>query len=52
MVCLEIGWEIKDMLKERIMVIDGAMGTMVQKHKLEEEDFRYSFFGDAPQNAS
>ena len=40
------------MLKERIMVIDGAMGTMVQKHKLEEEDFRYSFLGDAPQSAS
>lgn len=38
----QIGWAIKDMLKERIMVIDGAMGTMVQKHKLEEEDFRNS----------
>ena len=32
--------KIEDILKERIMVIDGAMGTMIQRHKLEEEDFR------------
>jgi 5-methyltetrahydrofolate--homocysteine methyltransferase len=31
---------IKDILKERIMVLDGAMGTMIQKHSLEEADFR------------
>jgi len=31
---------IKEVLKERILVIDGAMGTMIQRHKLEEEDFR------------
>ncbi|WP_020527142.1 homocysteine S-methyltransferase family protein [Flexithrix dorotheae] len=31
---------IKDILKERILVLDGAMGTMIQRHKLEEEDFR------------
>ena len=40
LVYLEIGWEIKDLLKKRILVIDGAMGTMVQRHKLEENDFR------------
>lgn len=28
------------MLKERVLVIDGAMGTMIQRYKLEEEDFR------------
>ena len=28
------------MMKKRIVVIDGAMGTMVQRHKLEEPDFR------------
>ena len=28
-------------MKERIVVIDGAMGTMVQREGLEEEDFRY-----------
>ena len=27
-------------LKERILVLDGAMGTMIQRHKLEEKDFR------------
>ena len=32
------------MLKERIVVLDGPMGTMVQKHKLEEEDFRSFLF--------
>jgi len=31
---------IYDILKERIMVIDGAMGTMIQRHSLTEEDFR------------
>lgn len=27
-------------LQERIIFIDGAMGTMIQRYKLEEEDFR------------
>lgn len=31
---------IQEILKERILVIDGAMGTMIQRHTLEEEDFR------------
>lgn len=31
---------IQDILKERILIIDGAMGTMIQRHTLEEEDFR------------
>jgi len=31
---------IQDILKQRILVIDGAMGTMIQRHKLEEADFR------------
>ena len=31
---------INKIMKERIMVIDGAMGTAVQKYKLSEEDFR------------
>jgi 5-methyltetrahydrofolate--homocysteine methyltransferase len=31
---------IQDCLKERILVIDGAMGTMIQRHKLEEKDYR------------
>jgi 5-methyltetrahydrofolate--homocysteine methyltransferase len=32
--------DIKEILKKRILVLDGAMGTMIQAHKLEEEDFR------------
>ncbi len=31
---------IYDLLKERILILDGAMGTMIQRHKLEEIDFR------------
>lgn len=32
--------KIQDILKERILIIDGAMGTMIQRHTLTEEDFR------------
>jgi len=32
--------DIKKLLKERVLVLDGAMGTMIQKHNLQEEDFR------------
>ena len=38
--------DIKSILKERILVLDGAMGTMIQRHKLEEEDFRKGWFDD------
>jgi 5-methyltetrahydrofolate--homocysteine methyltransferase len=31
---------IQDYLQERILIIDGAMGTMIQRHKLSEEDYR------------
>ena len=31
---------IQDILAQRILVLDGAMGTMVQRYKLEEEDLR------------
>lgn len=31
---------IQEILEKRIMVLDGAMGTMIQRYKLEEEDFR------------
>jgi len=27
-------------LRERILIIDGAMGTMIQRHRLEEDDYR------------
>ena len=39
---------LKETLKKRILVLDGAMGTMIQRHKLEEEDFRGEKFKDHP----
>ena len=36
--------DIKSTIKERILVLDGAMGTMIQRHNLEEEDFRKGWF--------
>jgi 5-methyltetrahydrofolate--homocysteine methyltransferase len=32
--------KIVDILKQKILIIDGAMGTMIQRHKLSEEDYR------------
>ncbi len=32
--------KLKQLLQKRILVLDGAMGTMIQRYKLEEEDFR------------
>jgi 5-methyltetrahydrofolate--homocysteine methyltransferase len=37
---------LQDCLKERILIIDGAMGTMIQRHKLEEQDYRGERFKD------
>ena len=31
---------VSELLKERILVLDGAMGTMIQRHDLQEDDFR------------
>jgi 5-methyltetrahydrofolate--homocysteine methyltransferase len=38
--------ELREILNERILVLDGAWGTMIQRHKLEEEDFRGERFRD------
>lgn len=38
--------DIRDIVKERILILDGAMGTMIQKYGLTEEDFRGSRFAD------
>ena len=32
--------EINKILSNRIMIIDGPLGTMIQQHKLTEEDYR------------
>ena len=39
---------IQDLLKSRIFVLDGAMGTMIQRHKFSEEDYRGARFADYP----
>ena len=38
----------RDALKQRILVLDGAMGTMIQSYKLEEPDYRGERFADHP----
>ena len=37
---------LKELLTQRILIIDGAMGTMIQRHKLEEADYRGERFAD------
>ena len=39
---------IRELLKSKILVLDGAMGTMLQKHKFTEEQFRGELFKDFP----
>ena len=42
--------QLKGLLQQRVMVIDGAMGTMIQGYKLEEEDYRGTRFADWPRD--
>ena len=37
---------IENILKERILILDGAMGTMIQRHQFSEEDYRGVRFKD------
>lgn len=39
---------LRQQLSERILVLDGAMGTMIQSHKLSDADFRAERFADYP----
>ena len=39
---------LHDAAKKRILILDGGMGTMVQRHKLKEEDYRGERFKDWP----
>lgn len=39
---------LNEIIKERILVLDGAMGTMIQKHKLSEEEYRGDLFRSHP----
>ncbi len=38
--------DIRSILEQRIMVIDGAMGTMIQRYQLDEKDYRGERFAD------
>ncbi|MGV6809753.1 MAG: methionine synthase [bacterium] len=38
--------QLSHALADRILILDGAMGTMIQRHTLEEEDFRAARFSD------
>src|SRR6478672_10198132 len=40
--------DIKALLQHRILIIDGAMGTMIQRYKLSEEDYRGERFKNWP----
>ena len=39
---------LQQALKERILILDGGMGTMIQSYRLEEEDYRGKRFADWP----
>ena len=39
---------LQDLLQQRILLLDGAMGTMIQRHKLTEADYRGERFADWP----
>ena len=40
--------DIEQLLKERILILDGAMGTMIQRFKFEEQDYRGERFQSHP----
>ena len=37
---------LRDLLSQRILILDGAMGTMIQQYKLQESDYRGERFAD------
>lgn len=39
---------LSEAIKERVLILDGAMGTMIQKYKLQEDDFRGNLFREHP----
>ena len=40
---------IQDALKQRILILDGAMGTMIQRYNLSESDYRGELFTNHPE---
>ncbi|MBN1132924.1 MAG: methionine synthase [Bacteroidales bacterium] len=43
---------IRDLLEEKVLVLDGAIGTMIQRYKLREADYRGDRFRDYPVDLS
>ena len=39
---------IQELIRQRILILDGALGTMIQKYNLSEEDFRGTRFVSQP----
>jgi 5-methyltetrahydrofolate--homocysteine methyltransferase len=39
---------LQDIIRQRILILDGAMGTMIQRYRLEEADYRGERFADWP----
>ena len=39
---------MKKILKEKILILDGAMGTMIQSYNITEKDYRGDLFIDHP----
>ena len=46
----EAAQEIRKLLRERIVILDGAMGTMIQQHNLSEDDLRGERFAQWPRS--
>ena len=44
------GAQLPALMKQRIAILDGAMGTMIQRYKLGEADFRGARFADHPKD--
>ena len=42
--------ELPALLEKRILILDGAMGTMIQRYKLSEADYRGPRFKDHPKD--
>lgn len=45
---MDTGLKISKVLENRILVLDGAMGSLIQEYKLSEEDYRGERFKDVP----
>ncbi|HEY9041496.1 MAG TPA: homocysteine S-methyltransferase family protein, partial [Rheinheimera sp.] len=40
--------QFRQLLEQRILILDGAMGTMIQQHRLQEADYRGEEFANWP----